>query len=143
MSRAPEFSYRLEVQDLPSKGVRVKLEADEKERAEFLDALGLAETGLSLVIHAGYGLLELITFFTSGPKQSRAWTVRKGSKAPQAAGAIHTDFERGFIRAETVSFDDLARCGSVAEARRQGVLRQEGKSYVVNEGDVINILFNV
>jgi GTP-binding protein YchF len=117
--------------------------ADEEERAEFFDALGLAETGLSRVIHAGYGLLELITFFTSGPKQSRAWTVRKGSKAPQAAGAIHTDFERGFIRAETISYDDFLACGGEQGAKDAGKMRQEGKDYVVRDGDVMLMRFNV
>jgi ribosome-binding ATPase YchF (GTP1/OBG family) len=92
--------------------------------------LGLEETGLSRIIRAGYELLDLITFFTAGPKEARAWTVEKGSKAPQAAGAIHSDFERGFIRAETIAFDDFVACGGESGAREAGKLRSEGKEYV-------------
>ncbi len=97
-----------------------------EDRAEFLRDLGLEETGLSRIIRAGYELLDLITFFTAGPKEARAWTVEKGSKAPQAAGAIHTDFERGFIRAETIAYDDYVRHGGEAGARDAGKLRSEG-----------------
>ena len=114
-----------------------------EEREAFLADLGLAETGLSRVIRAGYELLGLLTFFTAGPKESRAWTVRRGAKAPEAAGAIHTDFERGFIRAETIAFDDYVECGGEAGARDAGKLRSEGKEYVVQDGDVLLFRFNV
>jgi GTP-binding protein YchF len=114
-----------------------------EEREAFLADLGLHETGLARVIKAGYELLGLITFFTAGPKESRAWTVRKGAKAPEAAGAIHTDFERGFIRAETIGYDDFLSCGGEAGARDAGKLRSEGKEYVVHDGDVMLFRFNV
>ena len=114
-----------------------------EDRAEFLRDLGLEETGLSQIIRAGYELLDLITFFTAGPKEARAWTVEKGSKAPQAAGVIHTDFERGFIRAETIAFDDYVRHGGEAGARDAGKLRSEGKEYVTRDGDVMLFRFNV
>jgi GTP-binding protein YchF len=116
---------------------------DAADRPEFLADLGLAETGLARVIRAGYDLLHLITFFTAGPKESRAWTVGKGAKAPQAAGAIHTDFERGFIRAETIAYDDYVACGGEAGAREAGKLRSEGKDYLVQDGDVMLFRFNV
>jgi GTP-binding protein YchF len=114
-----------------------------EDRAEFLAELGLEETGLARVIRAGYALLHLLTFFTVGPKEARAWTVEAGSKAPQAAGAIHSDFERGFIRAETTAFDDYVACNGEAGARDAGKLRQEGKEYVVHDGDVMLFRFNV
>ncbi|MFT8737220.1 MAG: redox-regulated ATPase YchF [Zymomonas mobilis] len=114
-----------------------------EDRAVFLSDLGLKETGLGRIIRAGYDLLDLITFFTVGPKEARAWTVTKGSKAPQAAGVIHTDFERGFIRAETIGFDDYIACGGEGGAREAGKLRQEGKEYVVNDGDIMLFRFNV
>lgn len=117
--------------------------ATEEERAEYLGALGLEETGLARVIRAGYGLLGLLTFFTVGPKEARAWTVRKGAKAPEAAGVIHTDFEKGFIRAETIAFDDFVSNGGEAGARDAGKLRLEGKEYVVQDGDVFHFRFNV
>ena len=113
------------------------------ERLEFLSEIGLAETGLARVIRAGYDLLHLITFFTVGPKEARAWTVETGSKAPQAAGAIHSDFERGFIRAETIAFEDYIALNGEAGARDAGKLRQEGKEYVVLDGDVLHFKFNV
>jgi ribosome-binding ATPase len=113
------------------------------DRAEFLSDLGLTETGLARIIRAGYDLLHLITFFTAGPKESRAWTVEKGAKAPQAAGVIHSDFERGFIRAETIAYDDFIACGGEAGARDKGKLRSEGKDYVVQDGDVLLFRFNV
>jgi GTP-binding protein YchF len=113
------------------------------ERGEFLSELGLEETGLARVIRAGYELLHLLTFFTVGPKEARAWTIEAGSKAPQAAGAIHSDFERGFIRAETIAFDDYVACGGEVGARDAGKLRQEGKEYVVHDGDVMLFRFNV
>jgi len=113
------------------------------DRTEFLGDLGLAETGLSQIIRAGYELLDLITFFTVGPKEARAWTVEKGSKAPQAAGAIHTDFERGFIRAETMAFGDYVSHGGEAGARDAGKWRSEGKDYVTKDGDIMLFRFNV
>ncbi len=116
---------------------------DETERREFLETLGLEETGLARVISAGYRLLNLITFFTTGPKETRAWTVVEGSKAPRAAGAIHTDFERGFICAETISFEDFVTQGGEQGAREAGKMRQEGRDYVVRDGDVILFRFNV
>jgi GTP-binding protein YchF len=116
---------------------------DPADRADFLSDLGLAETGLARVIRAGYELLDLITFFTVGPKEARAWTVEKGSKAPQAAGAIHSDFERGFIRAETMAFKDYVALGGEAAAREAGKLRSEGKDYVVQDGDIMLFRFNV
>lgn len=115
----------------------------ESERGEFLEALGLAESGLSRVIRAGYKLLGLKTFFTAGPKEARAWTFPAGAKAPQCAGIIHSDFERGFIRAETISYEDYIAFGGEAGAREAGRLRQEGKDYVVEDGDVMLFRFNV
>ncbi len=115
--------------------------ADEREL--FLADLGLAETGLARVIRAGYALLRLITFFTAGPKEARAWTVARGARAPQAAGVIHSDFERGFIRAETISYDDYVACNGEAGAREAGKLRSEGKDYLVQDGDVMLFRFNV
>jgi len=114
-----------------------------EDRGEFLESLGLSETGLARVIRAGYELLGLQTFFTVGPKEARAWTVHKGAKAPQAAGEIHTDFEKGFIRAETTAFADYVALGGEAGARDAGKLRQEGKEYVVQDGDVMMFKFNV
>ena len=113
------------------------------ERGEFLSELGLEETGLARVIRAGYKLLHLLTFFTAGPKEARAWTVEKHAKAPQAAGVIHTDFERGFIRAETIAYDDFIACGGEAGAKDAGKMRAEGKEYVVQDGDVLLFRFNV
>jgi GTP-binding protein YchF len=113
------------------------------ERAEYLAELGLTESGLSRVIRAGYKLLGLNTFFTVGPKEARAWTFHKGAKAPQAAGEIHTDFERGFIRAETIAYDDYIALGGEAGAKEAGKLRQEGKDYLVQDGDVMLFKFNV
>ncbi len=114
-----------------------------EDRADFLSDLGLSETGLARIIRAGYDLLHLITYFTAGPKEARAWTVEKGSKAPQAAGVIHSDFERGFIRAETIAYDDFLSCGGEAGAREKGKLRSEGKEYVVHDGDILLFRFNV
>ena len=115
----------------------------EEDRKEYLAELGLEESGLSRVIRAGYKLLGLNTFFTAGPKEARAWTFPAGAKAPQAAGEIHTDFERGFIRAETIAFDDYVALGGESGAREAGKLRQEGKEYLVQDGDVMLFKFNV
>ncbi len=112
-----------------------------EERKDYLDAIGLKEPGLNKLIRAGYDLLHLVTFFTVGPKEARAWTVTSKSKAPQAAGAIHTDFERGFIRAETIAYDDYVSLGGEAAARDAGKLRLEGKDYVVADGDVMHFRF--
>ena len=114
-----------------------------EEKQVFLADMGLEEPGLNRVIRAGYKLLGLQTFFTAGPKEVRAWTVRKGAHAPQAAGVIHTDFEKGFIRAETIAFDDFVRCHGEHGAREAGKLRLEGKDYVVHDGDVMHFRFNV
>ena len=114
-----------------------------EERGEYLDALGLTESGLSRVIRAGYKLLGLNTFFTAGPKEARAWTFPAGARAPQAAGEIHSDFERGFIRAETIAFDDYVTLNGESGAREAGKLRQEGKEYLVQDGDVMLFKFNV
>jgi GTP-binding protein YchF len=111
------------------------------ERAEFLAAIGLAEPGLDRLIRAGYRLLDLVTFFTAGPKEARAWTVTRGSRAPKAAGVIHTDFERGFIRAETIAYEDYVALGGEVGARDAGKMRLEGKEYVVADGDVMHFRF--
>ncbi len=116
---------------------------DEEEQKEFLKTLGLEETGLNRIIKAGYNLLSLLTFFTSGPKEAHAWTVHKGALAPQAAGVIHSDFEKGFIRAEVVSYADYLACEGESKAREMGKLRTEGKGYVMQDGDVVHFLFNV
>ncbi len=113
------------------------------EREDFLHEMGQAEPGLNLLIRAAYKLLDLETFFTAGPKEARAWTIRRGAKAPEAAGKIHTDFERGFIRAETIAYDDYVSCGSEQAARAAGKMRSEGRDYVVQDGDVILFRFNV
>ncbi len=114
-----------------------------EEKAEFLADMGIEESGLSKLITASYSLLGLISYLTAGPKEVRAWTITKGTKAPQAAGKIHSDFERGFIRAEIVAFDDLVACGSMAAVKEKGLLRSEGKDYVVADGDVVLFRFNV
>lgn len=114
-----------------------------EDRPDFLSELGLEEAGLARIIRAGYDLLHLITFFTVGPKEARAWTVHKGAKAPDAAGEIHSDMQRGFIRAETIAYEDFVSLGGEAAARDAGKLRQEGKEYVVRDGDVMHFKFNV
>ena len=118
-------------------------ELDPEDKKLFLDELGVAESGLDRLIKASYALLGLISFLTSGEDECRAWTIKKGTKAPQAAGKIHTDFERGFIRAEVVSFDDLAACGTMAAAKEKGLVRSEGKDYVMKDGDIVLFRFNV
>ncbi|TSE18734.1 Ribosome-binding ATPase YchF [Tepidimonas alkaliphilus] len=116
---------------------------DEEDRLAFLRELGLQEPGLNRLIRAAYDLLGLQTYFTAGEKEVRAWTIRKGFTAPQAAGVIHSDFERGFIRAQTIAFDDFIRYGGEQGAREAGRMRAEGKDYVVQDGDVMHFLFNV
>lgn len=128
--------------------VSAKMESEvaefpEEEAKEYLEMAGLEETGLDRLIKAGFKLLGLMTFLTAGEMESRAWTIKLNTKAPQAAGKIHTDFERGFIRAEIVSFDDLVACGSKAAAREKGLVRLEGKDYVMQDGDVVEFRFNV
>lgn len=118
-------------------------ELEEDEKAMFLEEMGVKESGLDKLIKASYSLLGLISYLTAGETESRAWTITKGTKAPGAAGKIHSDFERGFIKAEIVSYDDLMECGSMAAAKEKGLVRQEGKDYVVEDGDVILFKFNV
>ena len=126
-----------------------KLEADiaelddPEEKAMFMEELGVAESGLDKLIRSSYALLGLISFLTAGSDECRAWTIKKGTKAPQAAGKIHTDFERGFIRAEVIAFEDMKECGTMANAKSQGKVRSEGKEYVMKDGDIVNFLFNV
>jgi len=117
--------------------------SEPEERAEFLEVLGLEETGLARLIRAGYSLLHLITYFTAGPNEARAWTLAEGTKAAPAAGGIHTDFERGFIAAETIALDDYIAVGGEQAAKDAGKMRQEGRDYVVQDGDVILYRFNV
>jgi GTP-binding protein YchF len=126
--------------------ISAKIEAEiavlsREERADYLDAVGLKEAGLDRLIGAGYALLHLVTYFTAGPKEARAWTITQGTKAPQAAGVIHTDFEHGFIRAETIGYDDYVTCHGEAGARDAGKMRLEGKDYVVHDGDVMHFRF--
>ncbi|ORF03648.1 redox-regulated ATPase YchF [Snodgrassella alvi] len=116
---------------------------DEADKAEFLQEMGLKEPGLNRLIRAGYDLLGLQTYFTAGVQEVRAWTIHKGDTAPQAAGVIHTDFERGFIRAQVIAYEDFIACGGEAKAKEAGKMRAEGKEYIVNDGDVIHFLFNV
>lgn len=119
-------------------------ELDDEEKAMFLEELGIAESGLDKLVKASYHLLNLISFLTAGEPEVRAWTVTRGTKAPQAAGKIHTDFEKGFIRAETIAYDKLIECGgNLATAKEKGLIRSEGKDYVVKDGDVMHFLFNV
>lgn len=118
-------------------------ELDDEDKLEFMADLGLEEPGLNLVIRGGYELLQLQTYFTAGVKEVRAWTIPVGATAPQAAGKIHTDFERGFIRAQTIAFDDFVAFKGESGAKEAGKMRQEGKEYIVKDGDVMNFLFNV
>ena len=116
---------------------------DDEDKEMFLADLGLETSGLNRIIKEGYSLLGLISYLTAGEPEVRAWTIKKGTKAPQAAGKIHTDFEKGFIRAEVVSFDDLMSCGSMTAAKEKGLVRLEGKDYVMQDGDVVEFRFNV
>ena len=126
-----------------------KLEADiaelddPEEKAMFMEELGVQESGLDKLIRSSYALLGLISFLTAGSDECRAWTIKRGTKAPQAAGKIHTDFERGFIRAEVIAFEDMKACGTMANAKAKGLVRSEGKEYVMKDGDIVNFLFNV
>jgi ribosome-binding ATPase YchF (GTP1/OBG family) len=145
-----EFSRRVEARAKEEGAVSVvisaKIESEiavlsREERKDYLEAVGLKEPGLDRLIRAGYGLLDLVTYFTVGPKEARAWTITRGTRAPQAAGVIHTDFERGFIRSETIAYDDYVALGGEAGARDAGKLRLEGKDYVVADGDVMHFRF--
>ncbi|RDV04813.1 redox-regulated ATPase YchF [Undibacter mobilis] len=145
-----EFSKRVEARAKEEGAVAVvisaKIESEiatlpESERVDYLEAVGLKETGLDRLVQAGYGLLHLVTYFTVGPKETRAWTITQGTKAPAAAGVIHTDFEKGFIRAETIAYDDYIAFSGEAGARDAGKMRLEGKEYVVNDGDVMHFRF--
>jgi ribosome-binding ATPase len=145
-----EYSRRVEerakTEGAAAIAISAKIESEiavlaREERDDYLAAVGLREAGLDRLIRAGYALLDLLTFFTAGPKESRAWTVTRGTKAPQAAGVIHSDFEHGFIRAETISYDDYVACGGEAGARDVGKMRLEGKDYVVQDGDVMHFRF--
>ena len=153
---APEScSHFTQVQALAAKEgsevlpICAKLEADiaelddPDEKAMFMEELGLKQSGLDRLIQCSYELLGLISFLTAGSDECRAWTIKKGTKAPQAAGKIHSDFERGFIRAEVIAFDDLKACGTLANAKAKGLLRSEGKESVMHDCDVVNFLFNV
>jgi GTP-binding protein YchF len=145
-----EYSRRVEERAQAEGAVAVvisaKIEAElaqlpTEERQDYLESLGLNEPGLNRLIRAGYKLLDLITYFTAGPKEARAWTVRSGTLAPQAAGVIHTDFEKGFIRAETIAFDDFIRFNGETGAKEAGKMRLEGKDYTVHDGDVMHFRF--
>ena len=116
---------------------------DAEEKSMFLAELNLKESGLDRIIREGYSLLGLISFLTAGSDEVRAWTITRGTKAPRAAGKIHTDFEKGFIRAEIISFDDLVACKTMAAAKEKGLVRLEGKEYVMQDGDIVNFRFNV
>jgi len=118
-------------------------ELDRDEKNSFLEEMGIAESGLDKLIKSSYRLLGLISFLTAGPKEVRAWTIKSGTKAPQAAGKIHTDFEKGFIRAEIIAFNDLVECGNMVAAKEKGLIRSEGKEYVIKDGDVVLFRFNV
>ena len=145
-----EFSRRVEERAREEGAVAVvisaKIESEiatlpAEERADYLEAVGLKETGLDRLVRAGYALLHLVTYFTVGPKETRAWTITQGTKAPQAAGVIHSDFEKGFIRAETIGYDDYIACGGEVGAKEAGKMRLEGKDYVVADGDVMHFRF--
>ncbi|HWE78888.1 MAG TPA: redox-regulated ATPase YchF [Pseudolabrys sp.] len=149
-ARGNEFSRSVEQRAKEEGAVAVvisaKIESEiatlpPEERADYLEAVGLKETGLDRLVRAGYALLHLATYFTAGPKETRAWTITVGTRAPQAAGVIHTDFEKGFIRAETIGFDDYIATGGEAGAREAGKMRLEGKDYVVQDGDVMHFRF--
>ena len=150
----PDNRFVAEVKEIAAKEnakvivLSAKVEAelsalDKEDREIFREELGIKESGLSLLITAGYELLGLISYLTAGEKETRAWTIKKGTKAPQAAGKIHTDFEKGFLRAEVISYEDLMECGSLTVAKEHGKVRSEGKDYVMKDGDVVLFRFNV
>ena len=134
----------LNFEKMPPQNLEAEMaELSQEEQLEFLKEMGLAESGLNQLIRAGYGLLQLVTFYTTVGPELRAWTVPRGTRAPQAAGKIHTDMERGFIRGEVISFNDFVAVGSMAAAREKGYLRAEGKDYIVQDGDILHIRFHV
>ena len=150
----PDIEYVKTVQEIAARSgeecvvISAKIEEeiamlDPEEKAMFLEELGLSQSGLDKMIQASYKLLGLISYLTAGPQEVRAWTIKNGTKAPQAAGKIHSDFERGFIRAEVVAFDDLMACGTYTAAKEKGLVRSEGKEYVMKDGDVVLFRFNV
>ncbi|HVY03715.1 MAG TPA: DUF933 domain-containing protein, partial [Caulobacterales bacterium] len=141
-----EVEARANAEGAPAVVISAKIEAEiallaPEERKEYLEALGLTEPGLDRLIRAGHDLLGLICFFTAGPTEARAWTIRKGWTAPRAAGVIHTDFEKGFIRAETISYDDYVKYNGEVGAKEAGKMRLEGKDYIVQDGDVMHFRF--
>ena len=143
-----DFFKKAKEESAPAVLISAKIEEelsslDELERIEFLKELGTNETGLSKIIKTGYNLLDLETFFTIGPKEAHAWTIKKGSSAPRAAGEIHTDFEKGFIRAEVIRYDDFTQLGSEAACKEAGKMAVQGKDYVVQDGDIMHFRFNV
>ena len=152
MNKGNKFSESVEdyIKDKDAKKINISAEIESQlsllnkhEKLEFLETIGLKEPGLNKLITEGYNVLQLITFFTSGPKESKAWTIKEGSFAPQAAGKIHTDFEKGFIKAETINFKELIDSGDFSKAKDNGKIRSEGKDYQVKDGDIINFRFNV
>ncbi|MEQ8747865.1 redox-regulated ATPase YchF [Pyruvatibacter sp.] len=145
-SFSEQVATRAEAEGAAFVVISAKIEAelaqlDDEEASEYLETLGLEEPGLNRLIQAGYGLLGLVTYFTAGPKEARAWTIRKGTRAPKAAAVIHTDFEKGFIRAETIGYDDYVSLGGETPAREAGKMRLEGKEYIVQDGDVLHFRF--
>ena len=144
-NRLAEYAASEKAEIMPiCAGIEAEIaQLDGDERAEFLAGLGIAESGLDRLIKASYALLGLISYLTAGPKEVRAWTITKGTKAPQAAGKIHSDFERGFIRAEIIGFEELMACGTMTAAKEKGLVRSEGKEYVIKDGDIVLFRFNV
>ena len=135
--------HNLEILKVFAKAEGELIDLEEEERKEYLEMMGLAEPALNSIIRKGYEMLDLFSYFTSGPKEVRAWSIKRNSTAPQAAGKIHTDFERGFIKAEVIGFNDYIECGGELKAKEQGKLRLEGKEYIVKDGDVIHFKFNI
>jgi len=135
--------HNLEILRVFAKAEGELIDLEQEERKEYLEMMGLKEPALNTIIRKGYEMLDLFSYFTAGPKEVRAWSIKRNSTAPQAAGKIHTDFERGFIKAEVIGFDDYIECGGELKAKDQGKLRQEGKEYIVKDGDVIHFKFNV
>ena len=135
--------HNLEILKVFAKAEGELIDLEQEERKEYLEMMGLKEPALNTIIRKGYEMLDLFSYFTAGPKEVRAWSIKRNSTAPQAAGKIHTDFERGFIKAEVIGFDDYIECGGELKAKEQGKLRLEGKEYIVKDGDVIHFKFNV
>jgi GTP-binding protein YchF len=135
--------HNLEILKVFAKAEGELIDLEQEERKEYLEMMGLKEPALNTIIRKGYEMLDLFSYFTAGPKEVRAWSIKRDSTAPQAAGKIHTDFERGFIKAEVIGFDDYIKCGGELKAKEQGKLRLEGKEYIVKDGDVIHFKFNV